>query len=83
MADREPWFAARRFHVSVTGDFFLSIADVWPDGDAPDEPTAEDVARRMRDYGNLRHTLREWNLEPDSVDVEGVEVWAANSQERT
>jgi hypothetical protein len=48
----------------------LSVAEIWPDGDAPEKPTAEDVAdvmRRDKPYGRL---INEWNLVP-SIEVFG------------
>ena len=57
-----------------------SVEDIWPDGDAPENPTAEMVAQRMRDYGPMMFTLREWCLEPQEVSVYGnheiAEVWS-------
>ena len=64
------------FYVTISADFELSVEDVWPDGDAPENPTADDVAQVMRDGGSCRTVLRDWNLDDDYVvAVDGVEVW--------
>jgi hypothetical protein len=60
----------QHFTVSVSLDAQLTVKEVWPDGDAPEHPTAEDVAAAMRDYGTKGRTLSDWGL--DDVDVE---VW--------
>lgn len=49
----------------------LGVDDIWPDGDAPDHPTAADVVKRMRDCGGTaRQIIGEWNL-LDSLEVIG------------
>jgi hypothetical protein len=61
--------------VEITVDFrsTLTIGDVWPDGDAPENPTSMDVARIVRagidDAGSVAAWLREWNLEDDVFGV--------------
>ena len=49
----------------------LSVDEIWPDKDAPKEPTAQDVVKRMQDYGgSARQIIEEWNL-LDSFEVIG------------
>ncbi len=57
----------KTFSIHLEGPSFeLEISEVWPDGDAPDNPTAEDVAKTMREYGyNL---IRDWGLD-DGLEV--------------
>ena len=52
------------FSVHLEGPSFeLEIKEIWPDGDAPEHPTAEDVAETMRNYkGDL---LIDWGLLQD------------------
>ena len=65
----------RGFNLNVEGGVYLSIEDIWPDGDAPKNPTREEVAKRLRESGSLRQIILEWNL-PVSIDVDGLEaVW--------
>lgn len=42
----------------------LTIEEVWPDGDAPANPTAAQVAELLKRAG-----LAEWNLVPDEALV--------------
>lgn len=51
----------------------LSIDEVWPDGGAPENPTAEDVAARMQEDGGFHRVVRDWNLLSE-LDVDGVIV---------
>jgi len=39
----------------------LSAEDVWPDGDGPENPTAEDVAVLLRKAG-MYGLVGDWNL---------------------
>lgn len=52
-------------------DTHLSVADVWPDGDAPENPTPEDVAAVMRVYGGV---ISDWKVRPSYLEVDGVVV---------
>lgn len=36
--------------------------DLWPDGDAPEPITAEDVARVIDQCGGLHRVIIDWNL---------------------
>jgi hypothetical protein len=40
----------------------LTVSDLWPDGDAPDNPTTADVRQLIREYGGIYNVLGEWNL---------------------
>jgi len=59
---------SKTFNIYLEGPSLeFAIDDIWPDGDAPENPTEEDVADAMRNYGfNL---IRDWNLD------DGLEVW--------
>jgi len=61
------------FHVSIEGGFDLSVEDVWPDGGAPANPTAQDVAAVMVSCGSKMRVLADWELRPD-VFVDSVKV---------
>ncbi len=43
----------------------LDIKEIWPDGDAPENPTVADVrARFLKDgRGNIIAAAQEWNLD--------------------
>ena len=64
------------FLIEFRGDVILTIEDVWPDGDAPPNPNAEDVRRVMEASGSKCGTLLDWNLADDlHVTVDELEVW--------
>jgi len=63
----------QKFAVDIDGAVTLTVEEVWPDGDAPDNPTAEDVAKRMRGCGSLKDVIYDWNL-PATITVDGVEA---------
>lgn len=53
-----------KFTIQVESFNELCIDEIWPDGDAPENPTAEDVARRIQeDCLNAGDLLQEWNLD--------------------
>lgn len=43
-------------------DIYLTVDEVWPSGDAPENPTAADAVKEMDKYGGLHRVIREWNL---------------------
>lgn len=51
--------------VHVRGDNDLTVADLWPDGNAPDPVTAADVVQLIRSCGGVRRVLTDWNLDHD------------------
>lgn len=64
----------KTFHITLTGDHELSISDIWPDGDAPENPTVADVVAVMRQYGYEAARLAlDWNLELD-LEIDGERV---------
>jgi hypothetical protein len=63
------------FTVDFGGAISLSVDEIWPDGDAPENPTANDVIQRMCEYGPKMQTLQDWRLEP-VVTLDGELVWS-------
>jgi len=61
------------FNITINGDHLLKIEDIWPDGDAPENPTAEDVRRLIESLVNAdevvmnlaAYLIDEWNLQCD------------------
>lgn len=51
------------------GDVSLTVDSIWPDGDAPDNPTAKDVAELMREYGGAYGVVRDWDFLCDGIEV--------------
>ena len=59
---------ARRFILGL-GDVALGVEDIWPDGDAPPDPTVEDVVARMQSTGcSAARLAAHWNL-LDEIEV--------------
>lgn len=55
------------FTIHIDGDFVLDLEQIWPDGNAPDEPTAEDVVKVLESCGSLFSVLNDWCLDPRVV----------------
>jgi len=62
-----PAQSTQRFTIEIRGEWTLSVEDIWPDGDAPENPTEQDVRDCLP---RVRNLISEWNLVPD------VEVWS-------
>lgn len=65
------------FQFIVESDVFLTVDEVWPDGDAPANPTASDALNALR-AGTRRithHALSDWGLldgfEVSVIDPDG------------
>lgn len=57
----------RKFVLSISGEAELDIEQIWPDGDAPESPTAADVLAVLRKDGGafspVERIIGEWSLE--------------------
>lgn len=54
------------------GSETLGIAEIWPDGDAPENPTTDDVIKALRLHGDYMDMIaRAWNLELQDIEVTG------------
>lgn len=62
------------FTVNLVAGYYLLIEDIWPDGDAPENPTAADVKARMEESGPKIQVLRDWNM------LYGLEVFVGKEQ---
>jgi hypothetical protein len=51
------------FCFDINASVHLEVDEIWPDGDAPENPTAEDVEVVIQQAGGLRRVLRDWDLE--------------------
>lgn len=56
------------FNFSFSADVWLDLEQIWPDGDAPENPTAEDVAKVVEEAGGVHGVLRDWSLD-DHLDL--------------
>ena len=64
------------FHIEITGWHDLTVRQIWPDGDAPENPTVEDVIKVMRECARSADVLvRDWDLGYD-VEVNGTLVFS-------
>lgn len=51
-----------KFTISIEGHFTLDKDEIWPNGDAPEDPTLDDV--RAVVPTNVEDLVSEWNLHP-------------------
>lgn len=59
----------KKFRIRAVSDYVLTEKQIWPDGDGPENPTAEDVQELIdSEYHSTMQMLEEWNLEPE-LDV--------------
>jgi hypothetical protein len=57
---------SKKFNVTLSGNYFLDEREIWLDGDAPANPTPEDVAKAMaKSASSLARMLHDWNMEDD------------------
>lgn len=52
----------KRFQITFTIDAALDADQIWPDGNAPEEPTAEAVREVIESEGGILRVINEWNL---------------------
>ena len=59
----------KRFRLDISLSTVLTVAEIWPDGNAPVDPTPKDVDEAFRKSGiNVLMSASAWNLE-DEADV--------------
>lgn len=56
------------FRLLVTAECDLTVAQVWPDGDAPENPTADDVREKIESTCGWNNVVRDWDI-PQDCDV--------------
>lgn len=57
-----------QFTISINGEVELTPEEIWPDGDAPENPTVEDVLEQMQKSGSKENFMSSWNL-GDEIDI--------------
>lgn len=62
------------FKFKCSYEVTLNEAQIWPDGDAPDNPTVKDVRNLLSDMGPNYHIIDDWNLIPKENDLCNVKV---------
>lgn len=61
----------KRFIFSIQVDHVLSVNEIWPNGDAPEDPTVKDVFNEfLKDCsGHIAGRMTEWNIAPTKHDL--------------
>jgi hypothetical protein len=59
--------ATKTFTIFIETSADLTVQDIWPDGDAPEDPQPEDVMDKLKaaGYGSFWRGALEWNLDSD------------------
>lgn len=65
----EPKDKRQQFLVRVEACFFTDVDEVWPDGDAPENPTTENVIAVLLRAGSFVDFVREWTLDSSGILV--------------
>jgi hypothetical protein len=68
---------SKRFIFEVQTNHILSVDEIWPDGDAPENPTVEDAKEVFLSYcydHDILGGLEEWNLAIDKHDLTVTEL---------
>ena len=53
----------KTFKVKISIDTSFTIDELWPDGDAPKNPTAKDVVNLINECGGVKTIIDDWNLD--------------------
>lgn len=64
----------KKFRITFTVDTFLGVDAIWPDGDAPENPTADDVRELIDDHGGIVRVIEDWNLANRNDDYDVTEI---------
>lgn len=51
-----------KFNITIRLSESLSTSQIWPDGDAPQNPTSDDVYKLLLRYHSLGEFLDAWSL---------------------
>lgn len=51
------------FRILISIDAQLDKDELWPDVDAPENPTVKDVVKLIRQCGGAKRIIEEWNLD--------------------
>lgn len=66
LGDAWPKPVAKKFRIDIDGSFTLSVDQLWPDGDWPDEPTEDDVLALIEKEGGANCIIAEWDLDVEA-----------------
>jgi hypothetical protein len=66
----------KQFDIDILVTYRISADEVWPDGDAPPNPTAQDVIEVINNNGGPVQIITDWNLDAD-LNVNEVAIMEA------
>jgi hypothetical protein len=53
------------FAIELDCTLDLSTSEIWPDGNAPENPTVEDVLKVLREHGSVTTVIGDWGFSPE------------------
>jgi len=53
----------KQFRISISIDETFSVEELWPDGNAPENPTVKDVIKLIKQCGGAIDIINHWNLD--------------------
>ena len=53
---------AKKFIITYEVNHAYSIEDIWPDGDAPENPTVADVKKVLDECGSVEQVVLDWEM---------------------
>ena len=57
----------KQFQITYTVGVTLNEEELWPDDDAPKNPTTADVRKLIQKSGGIYRVLDDWNLRESEV----------------
>jgi len=63
----------KQFNIVIRCIETLDTNELWPDGDAPENPTEKDVYDLIEKHGGPKEVLSDWNLDKD-LDCEVIDL---------
>lgn len=54
---------SKLFTVSISFDYDFSIDELWPNGDAPENPTVQDVVDLINKCGGVSKIICDWDID--------------------
>jgi hypothetical protein len=55
----------KKFCFSIETHVDLTVDEIWPDNDAPENPTVDDVLKVIAECGGATQVIQDWNLVDD------------------
>lgn len=64
----------KKFLISYEASCELTVAQLWPDGDEPENPTVDDVEKLIAKRGGYARILTAWDIDYEHGEGSVVEV---------